>query len=87
MQERDLDVIDRARELLTKAHVETGIIDRTCVQLRREYGGVEGYVRKREYRDSEIRQALESGQSAAEIARQYDRHPATIRRKRSAWLG
>jgi Mor family transcriptional regulator len=82
------DVLHDAADLLKAEGVAVPIVRRVIQELRRRWGGCEGYiaVHDREWRDATIKDALTEGQPVAVVAKVARCSVATVRRKRSQWL-
>ena len=82
-----VDVLDDAAESLTRAGVDAVLVRRVLSDVRIRWGGAQTYIRQRDpSAESEIRRALESGQTPREVARRVGISERTIRRRRSAWF-
>lgn len=82
------DPLDDALELLAAHGVDDHLSRRIITELRSRWGGSQIYLRKRGRECTDIiRHGLEQGQPVETIARAAGVHPATIRRRRSSWLG
>lgn len=75
-------------ELLSARQVAPDVIREVAAAVRREFGGSAVYVQAVDHteRDARVRELLVLGASAKAIARATGLHPASVRRKRSAWF-
>lgn len=82
------DVVSYIEAELRKRGIEPSVCRSIVAAARAEYGGGSHYVRSvdREGRDQRIEELLDRGASPRAIAKATGVHPATVRRKRSAWL-
>jgi AraC-like DNA-binding protein len=78
---------DIARDLIRRG-VDPTIVRAATDAARAQWGGCAAYIHRwdREARDQRIEELLNRGVSAGRIAREVGVHPATVRRKRSAWF-
>lgn len=82
------DLLSDAAELLKAAGIDSAIVQRVIRELRRRWGGDTPYIPQidRDTRNETIKQALDTAQPIAVIAKKAGCSPATVRRKRSEWL-
>lgn len=82
------DLVAVMVEELRRRGVENETTRQVAEVIRKQFGGAAVYVRavEREERDAKAKELLRLGASAKLVARETGLHPATVRRKRSAWL-
>ena len=82
------DVVSFIEGELRKRGVEPSVCRAVSAAARAEFGGSSNYIRAldREARDAKAAELTRLGASAKLVARETGLHPATVRRKRSAWL-
>ena len=82
------DPVSLMRDLLTARGVAPDIVREVSATIRREYGGSAVYVQAVDHseRDAKVKELLVLGASAKAIAKATGLHPASVRRKRSAWF-
>lgn len=85
---QDQDPISFIAAELRRLGVDHAAIRAATDAARAQWGGGQAYIRAvdREARDQRIEDLLNRGVSAGRIAREVGVHPATVRRKRSAWF-
>lgn len=82
------DVVQFIESELRKRGVEPAVCRAVSAAARAQFGGGQCYIRAvdREARDARAEELTRLGASARTVAREVGVHPATVRRKRSAWL-
>ena len=75
-------------EELRRRGVENETTRQVAAVIRAQFGGAQHYIRAidRETRDARAEELTRLGASARAVAKATGLHPATVRRKRSAWL-
>lgn len=78
---------DIARDLIRRG-VDPTIVRAATDAARASWGGAAVYIHRwdREERDARVKELLVLGASAKAIAKATGLHPASVRRKRSAWF-
>ncbi|MFE8034574.1 hypothetical protein [Thiohalocapsa marina] len=83
------DPLDDCRAELLAAGLDAERVDKALSRVRENWAGSQTYIKARDHQrtDAAIRAALAAGETPRQIAQATGLHPATIRRKRSSWLG
>ena len=82
------DLVAVMVEELHRRGVEREVTRQVAEVIRKQFGGAAVYIRavEREERDAKAKELTKLGASARAVAKAVGVHPATVRRKRSAWL-
>ena len=82
------DVVSFIAAEMAKRGIEPSVCRAVSAAARAEFGGGQHYIRSidRETRDARAEELTKLGASANAVAKAVGVHPATVRRKRSAWL-